>query len=223
MIFAFHKQPELSAWTYLELFEGAFLLHDVPVNLIVLLAEVAERVGDFFLLLVSSFPRRDEVVGLEQRELLVVRRAHVQAVLVQHNGLADHLALSSSLESSKRCKHLSLKCLWSTSVCQLTLFCRLVALFIAAASTVSFCGSQSLVSKTAHTRTIKVIIKAVGAPCNKLNLLSAGREATDRGSQQSIAAQQPELSVSYRLDIRSEQSWPKRDSTSRASTTTPTA
>lgn len=41
---------------FVELLKGVFLLHDEPVDLVVLLSQVAEGVGDFIFLLVASFP-----------------------------------------------------------------------------------------------------------------------------------------------------------------------
>ena len=73
------------------------LLHDELVDEIVLLAEVAQGIADFFLLFVTSLPGWDEIVGLKQRASLYVGSTDVEAVLVEHDGLGDDLLLFSSL------------------------------------------------------------------------------------------------------------------------------
>ena len=66
---------------------------------VVLLTKGAQRVRHLLLLLVAGLPGRNEVVGLEERELLIVGSAHIEAVLVEHDGLADGLTFLALLYS----------------------------------------------------------------------------------------------------------------------------
>ena len=91
-----------SIYTYVELLQCAFLLHDESLDLIMLGAEVEQGVGHLFFLLVARLPGRYEIVGLEQCALLRVGSANVETILVEHDGLALHDWLSLLKESNKQ-------------------------------------------------------------------------------------------------------------------------
>ena len=81
----------------MELFKSALFFHDTAMDFIVVLSQVAKDIRNFLLFFVTSLPRGNEIVGFKERALLNVCSAHIEAILVEHDGLALHFGLDPSL------------------------------------------------------------------------------------------------------------------------------
>lgn len=72
------------------------------MDLIILLTEVTKGVRHFFLLFIACLPRGNEIVRLKQGALLYISCPNVETVLIEHDGLADHFILAASLHKQIR-------------------------------------------------------------------------------------------------------------------------
>jgi len=80
---------------FLEQLELVLLVDDEPVDGVVLRAELAEGVRNFFLFLVAGLPGGDEVVRLQQGVELCVTLGLLETVLPHHYASVHIVALRS--------------------------------------------------------------------------------------------------------------------------------